>query len=54
MHRHFNWRSPGGFNRSLQVFIDDATGRLLALHSTATETTFSDPEAMRTYLEQHG
>ncbi|MGF6880406.1 hypothetical protein OKW35_009940 [Paraburkholderia sp. MM5477-R1] len=36
------------------MFIDDATSRLMALHFSATESTFSYLEAMRSYLEQHG
>jgi hypothetical protein len=33
------------------VFIDDATSRLMALHFTASESTFSYFEATRHYLE---
>ncbi len=36
------------------VFIDDATSRLMTLHFTATESTFSYFEATRRYIEQHG
>jgi hypothetical protein len=36
------------------VFIDDATSRLMTLHLTATESTFSYFEATRLYIEQHG
>jgi transposase len=50
-HRWFEDRAPAC---TLLVFIDDATGRLMALHFTATESTFSYFEAMRGYLEQHG
>jgi hypothetical protein len=50
-HRWFEDRAPAC---TLLVFIDDATGRLMALHFTATESTFSYFEAMRAYLEQHG
>jgi hypothetical protein len=50
-HRWFEERAPAC---TLLVFIDDATGRLMALHFTATESTFSYFEAMRAYLEQHG
>ena len=50
-HRWFEQRAPAC---TLLVFIDDATGRLMALHFTATESTFSYFEAMRRYLEQHG
>ncbi|WP_408438707.1 ISNCY family transposase [Paraburkholderia caffeinilytica] len=50
-HRWFEERAPAC---TLLVFIDDATSRLMALHFTATESTFSYFEAMRHYLEQHG
>ena len=50
-HRWFEERAPAC---TLLVFIDDATGRLMALHFTATESTFSYFEATRHYLEQHG
>ena len=50
-HRWFEERAPAC---TLLVFIDDATSRLMALHFTATESTFSYFEAMRRYLEQHG
>ena len=50
-HRWFEDRAPAC---TLLVFIDDATGRLMTLHFTATESTFSYFEAMRSYLEQHG
>ncbi|CAG4929027.1 ISNCY family transposase [Paraburkholderia saeva] len=50
-HRWFEERAPAC---TLLVFIDDATSRLMALHFTATESTFSYFEAMRGYLEQHG
>src|SRR3984885_14795133 len=50
-HRWFEDRAPAC---TLLVFIDDATGRLMALHFTATESTFSYFEATRHYLEQHG
>jgi hypothetical protein len=50
-HRWFEERAPAC---TLLVFIDDATGRLMALHFTATESTFSYFAATRHYLEQHG
>jgi hypothetical protein len=50
-HRWFEQRAPAC---TLLVFIDDATGRLMTLHFTATESTFSYFEAMRKYLEAHG
>jgi len=39
---------------TLLVFIDDATSRLMILHFTATESTFSYFEATRRYIEEHG
>jgi len=50
-HRWFEDRAPAC---TLLVFIDDATGRLMALHFTQTESTFSYFEATLTYLERHG
>jgi hypothetical protein len=39
---------------TLLVYVDDATSRLMTLHFTATESTFSYYEATRAYLERHG
>src|SRR5471032_818565 len=50
-HRWFEERAPAC---TLLVFIDDATSRLMALHFTVSESTFSYFEATRQYLEQHG
>ncbi|WP_105133654.1 ISNCY family transposase [Burkholderia sp. BE12] len=50
-HRWFEDRAPAC---TLLVFIDDATGRLMALHFTATESTFSYFEALSKYLDSHG
>ncbi|MFL9921645.1 ISNCY family transposase [Paraburkholderia fungorum] len=50
-HRWFEDRAPAC---TLLVFIDDATSRLMALHFTATESTFSYFEATRGYLERYG
>jgi hypothetical protein len=36
------------------VYVDDATSRLMALHFTATESTFSYFEATRAYLQRYG
>ena len=36
------------------MFIDDATSRLMALHFTATESTFSYFEALRSICDAHG
>ncbi len=50
-HRWFEGRGPAC---TLLVFIDDATGRLMALHFTATESAFSYFEALQKYLAAHG
>ncbi|PMS16259.1 integrase, partial [Paraburkholderia rhynchosiae] len=50
-HRWFEERSPAC---SLLVYVDDATSRLMMLHFTATESTFSYFEATRAYIERHG
>ena len=50
-HRWFEERAPAC---TLLVFIDDATGRLMTLHFTATESTFSYFEALSKYLAAHG
>src|SRR6202012_298373 len=50
-HRWFEDRAPAC---TLLVYVDDATSRIMALHFTATESTFSYFEATRAYLEQHG
>ncbi|WP_186154914.1 ISNCY family transposase [Burkholderia gladioli] len=50
-HRWFEERAPAC---TLLVFIDDATGRLMTLHFTATESTFSYFEALAKYLAVHG
>lgn len=39
---------------TLLVFIDDATSRLMHLHFTYSESTFSYFEATRRYIELHG
>jgi hypothetical protein len=36
------------------VYVDDATSQIMALHFTATESTFSYFEATRAYLERYG
>jgi hypothetical protein len=36
------------------VYVDDATSRLMHLHFTASESTFSYFEATRAYIECHG
>jgi transposase len=50
-HRWFEDRAPAC---TLLVYVDDATSRLMMLHFTATESTFSYFEATRAYIEQHG
>ncbi|MFM0047877.1 ISNCY family transposase [Paraburkholderia sediminicola] len=50
-HRWFEERAPAC---TLLVYVDDATSRLMALHFTITESTFSYFEATRGYLRQHG
>ncbi len=50
-HRWFEDCAPAC---TLLVFIDDATSRLMTLHFTATESTFSYFEALSKYLRAHG
>jgi len=50
-HRWFEDRAPAC---TLLVYVDDATSRIMHLHFTATESTFSYFEATRAYLERHG
>ena len=50
-HRWFEERGPAC---TLLVYIDDATSRLMHLHFTYSESTFSYFEATRHYLELHG
>ncbi|WP_415869156.1 ISNCY family transposase, partial [Burkholderia ubonensis] len=50
-HRWFEDRAP---QCTLLVYVDDATSRLMHLHFTATESTFSYFEATRAYLERYG
>jgi transposase len=50
-HHWFEDRAPAC---TLLVYVDDATSRLMALHFTATESTFSYFEATRAYLERYG
>lgn len=50
-HRWFEDRGPAC---SLLVYIDDATSRLMHLHFTYSESTFSYFEATRRYIELHG
>ncbi|WP_233869316.1 ISNCY family transposase [Paraburkholderia adhaesiva] len=50
-HRWFEERAP---QCTLLVYVDDATSRLMQLHFTQTESTFSYFEATRAYIERHG
>ena len=50
-HAWFEERAPVC---TLLVYVDDATSRLMTLHFTATESTFSYYEATRAYLARHG
>jgi transposase len=50
-HAWFEARAP---QCTLLVYVDDATSRLMTLHFTATESTFSYFEATRHYLASHG
>jgi transposase len=50
-HAWFEQRAPAC---TLLVYIDDATSRLMYLHFTPAESTFSYFEATRRYLELHG
>jgi transposase len=50
-HRWFEDRAPAC---TLLVYVDDATSRLMVLHFTATESTFSYFEATRAYLQLYG
>ncbi|SAK52529.1 integrase catalytic subunit [Caballeronia glebae] len=50
-HRWFEDRAP---QCTLLVYVDEATSRLMQLHFTATESTFSYFEATSAYIEGHG
>jgi transposase len=50
-HLWFEDRAP---SCTLLVYVDDATSRLMHLHFTATESTFSYFEATRVYIERYG
>lgn len=49
-HAWFEDRAP---SCTLLVYVDDATSRLMHMHFTLTESTFSYFEATRAYLEKH-
>ncbi len=48
------WFEDRGASCTLLVFIDDATGTLMALHFVPSESTFSYFEALERYLRAHG
>ncbi|MCE4547799.1 integrase catalytic subunit [Caballeronia calidae] len=50
-HAWFEDRAP---QCTLLVYVDDATSRLMQLHFTQTESTFSYFEATRAYIERYG
>jgi transposase len=50
-HAWFESRAP---KCTLLVYVDDATSRLMYLHFTPSESTFSYFEATHAYLQQHG
>jgi len=49
-----DWFEGRGTRCNLTVYIDDATGKLMALHFTPTETTQAYMEALDDYLKQYG
>ncbi len=51
---HHRWFEDRGPKCALLVYIDDATGRLMELRFTDTESTFDYFHSTRRYLEQHG
>ena len=48
------WFEDRGPSCTLLVYIDDATSRLMHLHFTYAESTFSYFEATRGYIDSHG
>ena len=50
-HRWFEERAPAC---TALVYVDDATSRLMLVHFTGVESTFSYFEATRAYLSRHG
>ena len=49
-----NWFEGRGPRCTLIVFIDDATGELMALRFVAAETTQAYMETLQAYLSRHG
>ena len=48
------WFEERALACTLLLYVDDATSRLMHLHFTASESTFSYFEATRAYIECHG
>jgi len=51
---HHRWFEDRGPKCTLLVYIDDATGRLMELRFTDSESTFDYFHSTRRYLEHHG
>lgn len=51
---HHDWFEGRSLKCCLLVFIDDATGRLMKLRFSETESTFDYMIATREYLDEHG
>ena len=51
---HHRWFEDRGPKCTLLVYMDDATGRLMELRFTDSESTFDYFHSTRRYLEQHG
>ena len=51
---HHPWFEDRAPKCTLLVYIDDATGQLMELHFTQSESTFSYFKATNNYLEKHG
>ena len=51
---HHRWFEDRGPKCTLLVYIDDATGRLMELRFTDSESTFDYFHSTRRYLERHG
>jgi transposase len=49
-----HWFEDRGPRRVLLVYVDDATGKLMALQMCESESAFSYFHATRAYLERHG
>lgn len=51
---HHDWFEGRSAKCCLLVYIDDATGRLMNLRFSETESAFDYMVATREYIEQHG